>query len=119
MTMKKNTKLGDINVTDSAIAALTGAAVSECYGVVGMASKQFLKDGLAVLLKQDNYSKGVVVKKTENGIELDLYIIICYGVKVIEVVTEVQKKVKYELENALDIDFAAVNVFVQGVKVID
>ena len=29
------------------------------------------------------------------------------------------KKTEYELENALDVDFAAINVFVQGVKVID
>ena len=114
MTMKKNTCLGEINVTIGAIASLTGAAVSECIGVVGMASKQF-----AVLLKQDNYSRGVVVRKTDKGIELDIYIIICYGVKVIDVVKEVQQKVKYELENALDVDFAAINVFVQGVKVID
>ena len=73
----------------------------------------------AVLLKQDNFSKGVVVKQTDKGLELDIYIIICYGVKVIEVVSEVQKKVKYEIERTLDIDFAAVNVFVQGVKVIE
>ncbi len=119
MTMKKNSKLGNINVTVGAIASLTGATVSECYGVVGMASKQFFKDGFAVLLKQDNFSKGVVVKQTERGLELDIYIIICYGVKVIEVVSEVQKKVKYEIERTLDIDFAAVNVFVQGVKVIE
>ena len=55
MTMKKNTCLGEINVTIGAIASLTGAAVSECIGVVGMASKQFFRDGIAVLLKQDNY----------------------------------------------------------------
>ncbi len=119
MAMKKNSDLGVINVTDGAIASLTGAAVSECYGVVGMASKQILKDGFAQLLKKDNYQKGVVVKLTDKGVELDIYIIVCYGVKVIEVVSEVQKKIKYELENALDIDFAAINVFVQGVKVIE
>ena len=79
MTMKKNTCLGEINVTIGAIASLTGAAVSECIGVVGMASKQFFRDGIAVLLKQDNYSRGVVVRKTDKGIELDIYIIICYG----------------------------------------
>jgi uncharacterized alkaline shock family protein YloU len=119
MTMKKNTNLGDINVTIDAIASLTGAAVSECYGVVGMASKQFFRDGIAVLLKQDNYSRGIVVRQTDKGIELDIYLIICYGVKVIEVVSEVQKKVKYELENALDVEFSAVNVYVQDIKVID
>ena len=54
---EENTKLGDINVTVGAIASLTGATVSECYGVVGMASKQFFKDGFAILLKQDNFLK--------------------------------------------------------------
>ena len=117
--VKENTSLGGINVSTEAIASLTGAIVGECYGIVGMASKKVVKDGLAVLLKQDNYSKGVVVRKTPEGFELDIYVIICYGVKVSEVVSEVQKKVKYELERSLDIDFAAVNVFVQDVKVIN
>ena len=50
--------------------------------------------------------------------ELDLYIVIGFGVKVSEVVSEVQKKVKYVLEKTLEQDFAAVNVYVQGVRVI-
>lgn len=119
MLMKRTTKNGTINVTTEAVASLTGAAVSECPGVIGMASKKMLKDGIAVLLKQDNYSKGVVVKQSDKGIEIDIYIIVCFGVKITEVVAELQKKVKYELENAFEIEFSAVNVFVQGVKVID
>ena len=39
--MKTNTDLGGINVSTDAIASLTGAIVSECYGVVGMASRKF------------------------------------------------------------------------------
>ena len=98
---------------------MTGAIVSECYGVVGMASRKFLKDGLAVLLRQENYSKGVVVRETEGGLELEIYVIICYGVKITEVVSEIQKKVKYQLGKTLDMDITAINVFVQGVKVVD
>ena len=119
MTMKRSNDLGDISITSAAIASLTGTAVSECYGVIGMASKHILRDGFTVLLGKNDSSKGVVVKKSDKGLELDIYIIICYGVKVTEVVSEVQKKVKYELENALDIDFCAINVYVQGVRAID
>ena len=36
-----------------------GNATTECYGVVGMASKNLVKDGLAVVLGKENYSKGV------------------------------------------------------------
>ncbi len=119
MMIQRNTKIGDINVTTGAIASLTGNAVSECYGVVGMASEKFFKDGFAKILKQENYSKGVVVRMGDTGLELDIYIIVCYGVNILSVVCEVQKKVMYELEKAFDIDFAAINVFVQDVKVID
>ena len=117
--MKSNTSLGGINISTEAIASLTGAIVGECYGIVGMASKQVFKDGLAVVLKKENYSKGVVIRKTAAGMELDIYVIICYGVKVSEVVSEVQKKVKYELGRTLDLEFSAINVFVQDVKVIN
>ncbi len=117
--MNPNTQIGGINVSIDAIASMTGVIVTECYGVVGMASKKFLKDGWAILLKQDNYSKGVVVKETKTGLSLDIYVIIAYGVRITEVVSEVQKRVKYELEKTLDVKFEAINVFVQGIKVVD
>ena len=118
MSIERVTSYGNINISQEAIATLAGGVVSECYGVVGMASQKLVKDGWAELLKKETYSRGVVVRKTEKGMELDLYIVIGFGVKVSEVVSEVQKKVKYVLEKTLEQDFAAVNVYVQGVRVI-
>lgn len=118
MSIKKKTSLGQIKITDAAIAVLAGCAVIECYGVVGMTSQQVLKDGFFELLKKENYSKGVIIKNNPQGLEVDLYIIAAYGVKISEVVNEVQKRVKYTLEKALNMDVNAVNVFVQGVKVV-
>ena len=40
MTIEKVTSLGNINITEEAIATLAGQVVSECYGIVGMASKK-------------------------------------------------------------------------------
>ncbi len=118
MGIERVTSLGKLSVSEEAIATLAGGVVGECYGVVGMASQKVVKDGIAELLKKDNYAKGVVVKKTDAGYELDLYIIISFGVKISEVIFEVQKKVKYMLEKTLDQDFVKINVYVQGVKVI-
>ncbi|MDD2591375.1 MAG: Asp23/Gls24 family envelope stress response protein [Erysipelotrichaceae bacterium] len=117
MPIERNTNLGNINISEDAIATLAGGIVAECYGVVGMASQKLLKDGLAELLKRENYSKGIIVRKIDEKYELDLFIVISFGVKISEVVTEVQKKVKYELERSLDIAFNAVNVYVQGIKI--
>ena len=118
MSIKKNTTLGNIKISDEAVATLTGSAVIECYGVVGMTSQKPLKDGFNELFKRENYSKGVVIKNIDGGIEVDLYCVIGYGVKITEVINEIQKRVKYTLEKSLDIDVLAVNVYVQGIKVV-
>ena len=118
MTIEKQNQFGTISVSSEAVAMLAGGIVTESYGVVGMASQQVFKDGWAELLKGENFTKGVIVKETDNGIELELYIIVSYNVKIYEVVSEVQKNVKYMMEKTLQKNVSKVNVFVQGIKVI-
>lgn len=117
MSISKSTQYGNINISIDAIASLAGGVVGECYGVVGMASQKFVKDGIAELLKKENYSKGVVVRQKDNDLELDLYVIVSHGVKISEVVHEVQVRVKYMLEKSLELEFKQINVYVQDVKV--
>ena len=119
MTVEKKTRYGAISVTENAVASLAGGVITECYGVVGMASKKIIRDGWAELLKIENYSRGVVVKETNDGLEIDLYIIVSFGVKISEVVQEAQKKVKYVLEKSLSEPISCVNVYVQGVQVME
>lgn len=119
MSIEKSTEFGNINISMDAVAVLAGGIVTECYGVVGMASQKLFKDGLAELLKKENYGKGVVVHQREGKLELDLFIIVSHGVKISQVVHEVQKKVKYILEKTLELEFTHINVYVQGVKVME
>ncbi len=118
MALEKKTNYGSISVSEDAVASLVGGVITECYGVVGMASKQVLRDGWAEMLKKENYARGVVVKKNDEGLDIDLYIIVGFGVKISEVVLEAQKKVKYMLEKTLSLEVTSVNVFVQGVRVL-
>lgn len=117
MSISRSTQYGNINISMDAVASLAGGVVTECYGVVGMASQKFVKDGIAELLKKENYTKGIVVRQENGGLELDLFIIVSHGVKISEVVHEVQERVKYMLEKSLELEFNKVNVFVQDVKV--
>ena len=119
MPINKSTEYGNIEISLDAIANLAGGAITECYGIVGMASQKTLKDGWAELLKKENYSKGVVIKNTDGMIDVDLYIIVSFGIKITETVKEAQKKVKYMLEKTLSQDIHSVNVFVQGVRVMN
>ncbi len=119
MNLEKNTNYGTISVSADAIANLAGGVITECYGVVGMASQQVLRDGWTELLKKENFSRGVVVKQGDNGLIVDLYIIVSFGVKISAVGEEAQKKVKYVLEKTLSLDVEKVNIFVQGVRIVE
>ena len=95
MPINKSTEYGNISISLDAIASLAGGTITECYGVVGMASQKVVRDGWAELLKKENYSRGVIVRQQENGLVLDLYIIALQGIKLGEIVQEAQKRVKY------------------------
>lgn len=113
MDIDKKTQYGTINITLDAVAAVAGNAATECYGVVGMSSRRSLNE----LLKKENFSKGVYVRKNAKGlIEVDIYIIVLYGLRITEIISGVQKTVKYSLEKAFNVKLAAVNVYVQGIK---
>ena len=117
MDIDKKTEYGTINITLDAVAAVAGNAATECYGVVGMSSRHSLKDEINELLKKENYSKGVYVRKNPKGqIEVDIYIIVSYGLRITEIISGVQKTVKYAIEKAFNVKLAAVNVYVQGIK---
>ena len=117
MPVNKNTNLGQINISDDAIATLAGTTVNECYGVVGMTSKNLIKDGYSALLKKENYSKGIVIRNEDNNINIDVYIVVSFGIKISEVVLGIQERVKYVLEKTLNIDVNTINVYVEGVAI--
>lgn len=117
MPVNKKTAMGQIRISDNAIAALAGETVNECYGVVGMISKNYIKDGYSALLKKENYAKGVIIRNDKDGIRIDVYVVVSYGVRISEVVIELQKRVKYALEKTLNMDVAAVNVHVERIVV--
>ena len=114
-----NTKLGNVDISNEVIASIVGCAPTDIYGIVGMASKNQLRDGFNEILKRENYTKGVVVRQEDSGTVVDVYIIVGYGVKISEVCRNVQSKVKYNLETMLGAPTAKVNVYVQGVKVLE
>ncbi|MCI1904049.1 Asp23/Gls24 family envelope stress response protein [Enterococcus hirae] len=119
MAVKIKTDAGMIEINNEVIATVVGGATTDIYGIVGMASKNQFKDNFNEILKRENYSKGVVVHQEDNDVSVDVYTIVSYGTKISEVSRNVQEKVKFNLENHLGITADSVNVFVQGVRVIN
>ena len=106
-----------VNISLSAIASVAGDATMECYGVTGLAPKNQLSDEINTLLKISDYSKGIYVKgDSKKGYQIGVYIYIANDVKITEVLTEVQKRVAYELKKTFSIPLLSVDVFVVDIK---
>ncbi|MEK4030236.1 MULTISPECIES: Asp23/Gls24 family envelope stress response protein [Bacillaceae] len=117
MAIELRTKYGQIDISNDVIAMIAGGAAIDCYGIVGMASKKQIKDGLTEILRRENFARGVVVRQEEDQVFIDMYIIVSYGTKISEVANNVQSKVKYTLDQTVGLSVDAVNIFVQGVRV--
>ncbi len=116
MSVKMFNEYGSIFIDDQALATISGLAAMECYGVVGMASKNATQ-GFFELLKREQLTKGIKVSATEDKINIDLYIVLQYGVKISVVAENVISRIKYSVETFSGVCVDNVNIFVQGVRV--
>lgn len=120
-TMKASsmdTHMGNIAIDPDVIAQFTGTVATEIFGVVGMAGIS-VKDGLVKLLKKDSLNRGIQVSLNNNKLSLDIHIIIAYGVSIQAVAENLISTVEYKVEEFTGIEVEKVNVYVDGVRVID
>lgn len=107
---------GNIIIDDQVFATLAGLAAMECYGVVGMASRNATQ-GIFELLKREQLTKGIKVTTVDDKINIDLYIVLQYGVKISVVADNIISRIKYSVETFSGVSVENVNIFVQGVRV--
>ena len=113
-----NTQLGAVMIDPEVIARYAGSVAVECFGIVGMAMVN-VKDGLVKLLKRDNLTRGVNVHINDNKITLSFHVIVSYGVSISAVSDNLISNVKYKVEEFTGMTIEKINIFVEGVRVID
>lgn len=113
MPVKEDSR-GRIDISSATIATIAAQSVNQCYGVVGMASKN-LVNGIAQLLSRDN-RRGVEVKMAGDKVIIDVYVVMEYGVRIRTVAESIQQTVKFHVEKSLGLPVHAVNVYVQGLR---
>ncbi len=113
-----NTHMGNIVINNEVIAQYAGSVAMECFGIVGMAGVN-VKDGLVRLLKVDSLTRGINVSINKNKLILDFHVIVAYGVSIIAVSDNLVSNVKYKVEEFTGIEIEKINIFVEGVRVID
>ena len=119
MSIELKNAYGQIDISNDVIATIAGGAAVDCYGIVGMASKNQVKDGLSEILRKENFTRGVIVRQEEQQVHIDMYIIVSYGTKISEIAYNVQSKVQYTLDKTVGLAVDTVNIYVQGVRVMN
>ena len=114
-----NTHMGNIVVDNEVIAQYAGTVAVECFGIVGMAGVS-MKDGLVRLLKKDNLTRGINVSlTTSRKLVLDFHVIVAYDVSIKAVADNLIENVRYRLEEFAGLQIEKINIYVEGVRVID
>ena len=114
-----STDLGIITIDPEVIAKYAGSVAVECFGIVGMAAVS-MKDGLVKLLKKESLTKGIQVGiSDENKITLNFHVVVAYGVSMSAVTDNLISNVKYKVEEFTGMSVDKINIYIEGVRVID
>jgi uncharacterized alkaline shock family protein YloU len=116
MEYKIKNDVGTIYISEDVMLKVVGFAALECYGIVAMSSKR-AKDGIVEWLGRENLSKGVQIKSVDDMVDVDLFIVVEYGISVTAVCTSIKEVVKYKLESMTGIKVRNVNITVEGIRV--
>ena len=109
-----NTHMGNISIDNEVIAQYAGTVASECFGIVGMAGIN-VRDGVFRLLKRDSMTRGINVTLTQDH----KLVIVSYGVNIPAVADNLIDSVRYKVEEFTGLEIEKINIYVEGVKVID
>ena len=113
-----NKEGGSVAIDLDVISKYAGLTAIECFGIVGMGMIS-VKDGLTRLLKRESLTKGVEVTIEDNQINIRFHVIIAYGVSIATVADNLMNNVKYKVEQFTGMEVGRIDIFVEGVRVID
>ena len=118
MGQNREDKYGTIKISDEVVSRCAGNAALKTNGVHELSGG--LIDNLSRnILGNEPPSKGNKISRDEQNVEIDVFIIVDYEVKIPAVAWEVQVNVKNEVEQMTGLSVTAVNIHVQGVHLPD
>ncbi|MDC0701236.1 Asp23/Gls24 family envelope stress response protein [Priestia sp. AB] len=106
--------LGKVEIAPEVIEVIAGIAASEVEGVSAMRGN--FAAGVVEKLGKKNHGKGVKVDLTENGIKVDVFCMMKFGVSIPNVAQQVQDNIRQALKNMTAIDLDEVNIHIVGIQ---
>lgn len=106
--------LGRVEISPEVIEVIASIATSEVAGVATM--RGGFASGVAERLGRKNHGKGVKVDLANEGVNVDISVVIHYGVSMPEVARKIQDNVQQKLQAMTGVNIQAINVHIVGVE---
>lgn len=113
--LEVKTPIGKVHYGEECIKNIVALATLECNGVVGLAKRDF-KDNIDDVLNS-NLNSGVKINLTEDKLNIHVFIIVKYGIKVSIIANDVIQKIKTTIEKFLEVQLNSIVVNIQGVRI--
>lgn len=114
LDVSEDHSLGKVEIAPEVIEVITGIAVSEVEGISTMRGT-FATDVVERFGKK-SHSKGVKVELTDDGVLIDLHVVLVYGVSIPKTALNIQTNVRQALKNMTALDVSEINVHVVGIE---
>lgn len=113
MTQDEDQAHGKIEIAPEVIEVIAGIAASEVDGVAQMRGN--FATGVVERLGKKNHGKGIRVELADEGIKVDVYCLMKFGVSIPTVAQKVQDNIRQALLNMTALEIEEVNIHIVGV----
>ncbi|SFE23184.1 Uncharacterized conserved protein YloU, alkaline shock protein (Asp23) family [Paenibacillus algorifonticola] len=107
--------LGKITISKEVVSKIIGKTAIATAGVASMSTG--LVEGLAQKLTGNSLIGGIELKKADTGLDINLSIVVHYGIKMQEVCMELQRNVREAVEMFTGITIGSIHIKVHGISV--
>lgn len=114
LNVSEDTGLGKVEIAPDVIEVITGLAASEVEGISTMRGS-FATDMVERFGKK-SHSKGVKVELSNDGVLIDLYVVLNFGVSIPKTAQNIQTNVRQTLKNMTALEVSEINVHVVGIE---
>lgn len=114
LNVGEGSTLGNVEIAPEVIEVIAGIAASEVSGVAQMRGN--FATGVAERLGKVNHGKGVKVELAEDGIIIDIYVVMDYGISIPHTAQKIQDNARQALMNMTALEIKEINVHIVGVQ---
>ncbi|WP_027963405.1 Asp23/Gls24 family envelope stress response protein [Halalkalibacillus halophilus] len=117
LNVSEDSSLGRVEIAPEVIEVIAGIAANEISGVANMRGN--IASNVTERLGKKKHGKGVKVELSEEGILIDVYTVLDYGISIPKVAEKIQDSIRSTLKNMTALEIIEINVHVVAIQIED